>query len=188
VKMKLAAILLLALFLTGCHHAEQTAYRLTPISPPALIKTAPSNVPPAFVSPISAITLQREPGMTNHPLPAYAVTLRSDGTATYIGSAFSRRISTHSATVLPAEFARLARLIEESNFVGLGSFYGPLADDISQVSVSVVSNGKRKTVVDYGTPFQSKYGKEAPTALKQIEQQINAIVANVKWTKVSEES
>ena len=64
---------------------------------------------------------------------------------------------------------------------------GGAADDIAEVSVSVVRKGERKTVVDWGVPIQS-YEREAPKALKQIEQQIDAAVANAQWVKTSGET
>lgn len=116
----------------------------------------------------------------------YALTLQSDGTATYIGAASTNRIGTYRAKITPSEFIRIAQLVEDSHFVNFAPFYGLAVDDISEVSVSVVRQGERKTVVDYGLHLKSE--KETPQALKEIEQQIDAAVANAQWVQISDKT
>lgn len=185
--MKRFAYLLIVLFLAGCNDAQLRTQRV-PSGPSNTVKALPAPARPQVAPPVSEITIEREPGMTAQPPPAYALTLRSDGTAIYIGEAFTERNGTYRAAISSSEYVRLAKLVEDSGFVSFAPFYGPAASDIPEVCVSVVRNGKRKTVVDWGKPEQPEYEKEAPPALKQLEQQIDAAVATVKWVKVSDKT
>jgi hypothetical protein len=185
--MKLSAYLLIILFLTGCNDAQLRTKQVSS-GPSNTVKELPAPAKPQVAPPVSEITIERTPGMTEHPPPAYALTLRSDGTAIYIGAAFTERKGTYRAAISSSEFARLAKLVEDSGFVSLAPFYGPAVTDIPEVCVSVVRNGKRKTVVDWGKPFQSEYEREAPPALKQLEQQIDVAVATVQWVKVGDKT
>ncbi|MCW3051815.1 MAG: hypothetical protein JWN14_985 [Chthonomonadales bacterium] len=185
--MKRCAPLVIALLLTGCHPTRQSAPRVSPV-PPSTVQVSHAPAQQEVAPPVSEITIAREPGMTTDPPPAYTLTLRSDGTATNIVQGFSKQTGTFQATIPTTEFVRLAKLVENGNFVSLEPFYGPAVTDIPEVRVSVVRKGKRKTVVDWGKPMQPKYEKEAPPALIQLEEQIDAAVAQVKWVKISDKA
>ena len=134
--------------------------------------------------PISAITLQSEPGMGNYEIIYYAITLQSDGTATYIADGLIKRKGTFQAHIPPSKFRKIARLIDECGFVHYKPGYGLGGTDGPSASISVAGKGTRKTVSDEAAPPRFD-DNEAPKALQQIELQMNSIVPSVKWKKVS---
>ena len=187
--MKLVSILLSVVFFAGCRPVQKEASPVSLSALPNTVSTLPPPAKPPTVPPISEITLERSPGHTRESIVIYALTLRSDGTVTYIGTYFgkvkTKRSGTYRATIPQSEFIRLAQLVEESRFMSFAPFYGHVVRGKATVSVSIVRKEKRKTVMDCGKPFQPEYEKEAET-LKKIEQQIDAAVASATWVKVSD--
>lgn len=184
--MKNRGMLILVLACSGCHSLQRAVPKA---SPDALNQTAKALVVPTEQKklPISEIALERIPGMSMKPQPYYTLTLRSNGTATYIGNGVpTRKGGTYQMSIPLAEYARLAHLVEESRFFKMRRFYGGMATDIPEILVSVMREGKRKIVMDMGRVFQPKYEVAAPQTLKNIETQIDAVVANVPWTKSSD--
>jgi hypothetical protein len=177
--MKTALLVALSLCLPGCNQD-----RLPVVPPP--IKTV-QTVPAQPLKPqITEITLEREPGLTMKPEPWYSLTLRSDLTATYVGLSSATREGTYRGAISRSDFDRITQRIKDIRYMKYESFYGPAGvDDIGSVSVSLVNQGKRKTVIDCGKPWQPKYEKEAPNDLKELEKSIDAAVANIKWVKKS---
>jgi hypothetical protein len=125
---------------------------------------------------ISEITLERE--RCYGGCPVYKVILRRDGSATYIGKENVPRIGEYKSQVFPyqplgAEFIQLAKLIASQGFLKMNDRYTVLVTDADTVITSVVLNGKRKTIVNYGN--------EAPIELYGIERAIDGVAAQIKW-------
>ena len=206
-QMKIPVAVILTLSLAGCTRHQQSAERVSAIpftTPPKAAATAVSTPIPmkravkrAAAPPISEITFERQaapPGTQMNPPPVYALTLRSDGTASYIGVAYTNNKGTYYASVAPAEFVRLAQLVEAKHFFDLAPLHGPVAmTHVSNVSISVVRKGKRKTVVyceEFG-PADNGWRDTAPQqSLKEIAHQLeqlrdsDALIEN--WQKMSE--
>lgn len=133
--------------------------------------------------PISSISLMFDPGMVHHPVWR-AISLRGDGTGTsWIRGAEGN--GTFKLKGLKPEFDKIARMIEGAHYLKFESYYGPAATDIPILSVSVVFGKTRKSIVDWGKPFQLKYEKEAPQNLKKIEQALLELCFSLRWEKVS---
>ncbi len=125
---------------------------------------------------ISEITLERE--RCYGSCPVYKVILRRDGSATYIGKENAPRIGEYKSQVVPyqplgAEFIRLAKLIASQGFVKMNDRYTEPVADAETVITSVVHNGKRKTIVNYGG--------QAPIELYGIERAIDGVASQIKW-------
>ena len=108
----------------------------------------------------------------------YKVTLRRDGTATYVGRRFVERLGTYKGQI--HGFERLAQLAEARGYFNLNNRYTVRATDLPSTVTSVVRNGRRKTVTNYGD--------SGPVELWGIETAIDGLVANTKWEKVSDNS
>lgn len=125
---------------------------------------------------ISEITLERE--RCYGGCPVYKVILRRDGSATYIGKENVPRIGEYKSQVSPyqplgAEFIQLAQLIASQGFLKMNDRYTLLIKDADTVITSIVHNGKRKTIVNYGN--------QAPIELYGIERAIDGVAAQIKW-------
>jgi hypothetical protein len=123
---------------------------------------------------ITEITLERTACFGTCPM--YKITLRRDGTATYIGRRFVDRVGTYKGNVYG--FERLAQFVESQGFFKLNNEYTVAVTDLPSTITSAVRQGQRKTIVDYGNI--------APLELWAIEQAIDGIVANTKWEKISD--
>lgn len=120
---------------------------------------------------ITEITLERTPCFGT--CPVYSVTLRRDGTATYVGKNYVERMGTYKGTV--RQFDRLAELLISRGYFGLKDKYAVNWTDMATVKTSVVMNGKRKTI--------SNYGDAGPVELWGIEMAIDAVADQIKWEK-----
>ena len=182
-KLIFAGLLVIALF--GCH-APNRAVKLIPVRPPSTnLEKVASSEEQMKAPVISEITIRRNPGMTTEPTAAYKLTLRADGKVTYVGGGLNSRKGRYHITILPSVFAQLAQFMEESKFDKMEWCYGQAATDIATVEVSIVRGGKTKEVIDYGDRIQSDFKKKAYKALQEIQQRIDATVANVAWVKDS---
>lgn len=125
-------------------------------------------------SQITEITLERTACFGTCPI--YKVTLKRDGTATYVGKQFVERTGTYSGKFYG--FERLAQLIESRGYFDLKDNYTINATDLPSTVTSVVRAGRRKTITNYGDT--------GPVELWGIEQAIDGVLANTKWEKVSD--
>lgn len=125
---------------------------------------------------ITEITLERTACFGTCPI--YKITLRRDGTATYVGRRFVDRIGTYKGNVYG--FERLAQFVEAQGFFKMNNEYTVAVTDLPSAITSAVRQGQRKTVTDYGD--------KEPLELWAIEHAIDGIVANTKWEKVSDKT
>jgi len=113
------------------------------------------------------------------PCPEYTVTLRLDGTATYLGRKNVKNLGEHVGVIGVTdshEFDRLATLAEDIGFMGrLAVTYTCGASDSPTVFVSIVRDGKRKTIGHYAPDFNG------PVSLWSLEQAIDHAADNVEW-------
>lgn len=133
------------------------------------------------MSQITEITLERFPDMQYEPLIPYALILKSNGIATYLGANASRH-GTFTALLKPGEFQRLAQRLDKAGFFQLEDFYGPSAFDIPEIWLSAVKDSKRKRIVD--TAVKEKYRAQAPRVLQELEDVLHKLSQQLPWKKV----
>lgn len=107
--------------------------------------------------------------------PRYKVTFRKVGTAIYVGKDFVSRKGTYRGKFDGYPFISLARLIYRSGFFNMKDRYRASFTDLDTMIVSVVRNGKRVTV--------ENYGGVAPIELWGIAMAIDAATEDIKWVK-----
>jgi hypothetical protein len=108
--------------------------------------------------------------------PEYTVTLRADGTVTYVGRENVDKSGEHIGIIDAHQFDRLATLAEDIGFMDrLEITYTCNVSDNPTVFVSIVRDGKRKTIAHYA-PDQN-----GPITLWSLEQAIDLLVDNVRW-------
>ena len=122
---------------------------------------------------ISEISIEHTP--CHGTCPVYKLTLRSDGTVTFIGVAHVGKVGTYIARF--GRFNRLAQAIAERRFQHFSARYTSPVTDMPHTVTTVVSEGKRKSVDDYA--------HTGPQALWEIETLIDGVVAEAEWKKVS---
>ncbi len=127
-----------------------------------------SDVPEA--DEISEISLEHTGCFGSCPIDK--VILRKDGTATYFGKDYVTRKGTYQGK-MKYGFPALAELIYRSGFFNLKDKYEAPYTDLDTSIVSVVRNGERKTVINYG--------REAPIEVWGIEKTIEALVEDIQW-------
>jgi hypothetical protein len=125
---------------------------------------------------ITEITLERTTCFGT--CPAYTVTLRSDGTITYEGRRFVEMTGTYQGQVYG--FARLAHLILSEGYFNLKDNYSARVTDMPSAITSVVMNGKRKTIMNYGDA--------GPVELWGIEMAIDGMLKSARLEKVKTQS
>jgi hypothetical protein len=123
---------------------------------------------------ITEVTLERTACFGTCPI--YKVTLRSDGTILYEGQRFVQMMGTYRGTAYG--FDRLAKFILKENYFDLKDDYSANVTDMPSAITSVVRDGKRKMINDYGG-----FG---PVELWAIETAIDGILKNAKLQKVPE--
>lgn len=107
--------------------------------------------------------------------PVYKVTLRRDGSATFIGSRYVEKIGTYKAQF--GGFDHLTKALEQRDYWRFKSRYAYPITDQSTTITTVVQSGRRKTVEDYADA--------GPQKLWEIETLIDGAVAEVHWKKVN---
>jgi len=115
--------------------------------------------------------------------PAYRVTFHQGGSAIYIGEAYSPLIGTYEAdsdSCPGCYFGQLVEWIQAQNFFDLQDVYYENRVDTSRTTVTVVHDGKTKTVVSNDP--------KSPIELWGIAMAIDGVVSNLKWKKASQDS
>ena len=139
----------------------------------AFVKQTAHAASTSKVSSISEVSIQHTP--CYGPCPVYTLTLKSDGTATFVGVAHVTKIGTYTAQF--GGFDRLGQAITARRFQELNTRYTSLATDLSHTITTVVLDGKRKAV--------DNYGDTGPQALWEIQAMIDGVSAELTWKKVS---
>ena len=161
------SLIILGLFISSTAGLAVMSPQVHALPQPTLINPLPKVT-------ITEITLERTACFGTCPI--YKLILKSDGTAVYIGTRFVERLGTYTAYV--SGFEHLAKIIEARRYFSLSDRYTKPVTDLPSAITSVVRNGKRKTVENYGN-----FG---PLELWEIETLIDGVVANARWEKVSD--
>lgn len=120
---------------------------------------------------ITEVTLERTACFG--PCPMYKVTLRRNGTISYNGKEFVQLKGAYEGKFYG--FERLAELISSQGYFNWKDNYAIPATDLPSANTSVVRNGKRKTI--------RNYGDAGPVELWGIEMAIDGILKGAKLEK-----
>jgi hypothetical protein len=120
---------------------------------------------------ITEVTLERTACFGYCPI--YKVTLRRDGTISYNGREYVDLKGAYEGTAYG--FYRLAQLIIASGYFNLKDNYTSSATDLPSVITTVVREGKRKTITNYGDT--------GPVELWGIEMAIDGMLKGAKLEK-----
>lgn len=125
---------------------------------------------------IQSITMERTPCFGS--CPVYKVTLKPDGTLTYVGTRFVSKIGTYSAKFWGAELQDLlAPLLDKLNVWTMKSRYSAGATDMPSQIVTIVT--------DKGTKVIDEYGPSGPKELWAVQRIIDSLVAEATdWKKL----
>jgi hypothetical protein len=105
--------------------------------------------------------------------PEYFVSIMADGTVRYIGGRYSPHPGIRVGKLRTNPFSNLARFIRDTGFMQMKDSYSAAVSDQETVYTSIVINGTRKIV--------SNYGNAGPPALWAIQELIDKIVAQTDW-------
>lgn len=107
--------------------------------------------------------------------PVYEVTIRADGTFEYVGEKYVERQGEYTGSVNRRSFNKLAELVKEVGFMDLEERYAVPLTCQPTAYTTVVMNGTKKTV--------SNYGGGGPAALWAIEELIDKLVLEAEWNE-----
>ena len=132
---------------------------------------------------VSEITLIRTPGLGRGPKDR--LVLRREGSAEYEGLAGVERLGQFRGSIPAAELDRLAVSIQEAGFFDMNRVYrgtepgtGRPLRDAPGVVLTVICDGKSKTVAEYG--------RGGPAALQRLHTAILDSAKTISWRKVAD--
>lgn len=108
--------------------------------------------------------------------PVYTVTIRNDGTATYMGERGVPRVGKFTGQIAVAAFGQLSLMVERAGFMDLDERYAaPWTDDETIITTVTPRIGSPKSVLNYG-----RFG---PPELWALERTIIGLVEDVGWVE-----
>lgn len=105
--------------------------------------------------------------------PVYKVVIQNDGSFIYHGKKFVRRLGEHQGQVCFPHLEKLMEFIIESGFMALENCYSNDWTDQASVFTSVVLDGVKKEIEDYGC--------SGPVNLWVIEELIDKLLIDAEW-------
>lgn len=121
---------------------------------------------------IEEVTLQR--GACYGACPIYEVTLRRDGSAAWLGEAFTPRTGEYAGRIRTYEFARLADFIERCRFFDWKDEYSEPVTDNPTFVLQVSRGRKVKRVRQYAT--------DEPPDFWVVAELVDALANDIEWT------
>lgn len=136
----------------------------------------PTVVPPRPVSPelarVSEFVLSR--GACYGECPIDLMLVRPDGGVVYWGERHTARLGFHTGWLPRAQLGAIAEMVlAENGYTTLKSYYRSSWTDQATVITSVVVDGRRKVIEDYG--------HEAPEAAQTFVQALSLVLMAVAW-------
>ncbi|MEM0941529.1 MAG: DUF6438 domain-containing protein [Bacteroidota bacterium] len=107
--------------------------------------------------------------------PAFRFEVYMNGKAFYTGKENVERLGKWSADVSDSELEEIKSIFEKNDFFSFKDRYYAEISDLPVTYIEFRSDGKEKKVMDY-------YG--APLKLKQLEQEVEAIIERLKWVRI----
>ena len=169
----LAALIVLAAATWVIAQQQPTKQQSTP---GASAQTETADDDPAAIGSITEITFERTRCFGT--CPAYKLTLRSDGSAEYEGIAFVDREGRSTAKDMGHFFERMAQLARAIDFMKFEQKYSKPVTDLPSAVTSIVVDGKRKQVINYGN--------SGPIELWGFEMAADGVIGQIKWTKAGD--
>lgn len=109
--------------------------------------------------------------------PAYSVTLRRDGTATYVGKSYVPKVGEYTGEIDILRFGRLCLAIDRFKLDECSPEYaGSWTDDAT--ALLTVKNRDNEAVIQI-----SDYGAQGPIELWAVHQIIDALVSKIEWER-----
>jgi hypothetical protein len=108
--------------------------------------------------------------------PDYTVTVTGDGQVRYEGRRFVNAVGARAATVPREDVAGLLQRFDQVGFERLNNEYRGRMTDLPTYTVTLVRNGQRKTVLDYG-------GVDAgmPREVRDLQREIDRVAQTAQW-------
>jgi hypothetical protein len=108
--------------------------------------------------------------------PAYTVSITGDGHVTYTGRSFVNVVGDQHATIAPQAVQALLSRFDAAHFEALNDAYRANVSDLPTMTLSLMRNGRRKVVVDYG-------GLSAgmPQAVRDLQAEIDRVAGTSRW-------
>lgn len=107
-----------------------------------------------------------------HTAPVYTLIVHNDGTFRFEGRARVDHMGKWTGTIDREAFDDLANFIRETGYMEFQDTYPDDASDITPIYTTVVQDGKRHVIQDWGT---------GPKKLQEIEERIYALLAGARW-------
>lgn len=137
---------------------------------------APVAAPGPAPTPGSAatITLTRSPCFGF--CPDYTVSINQDGLVQYDGRRFVNVEGPQTDQIEPEAVQALLARFDAINFNSLRNEYRAHVSDLPTYTITLVRNGRTKTVVDYGGP-----GVGMPQAVRELQDEIDRVANSRQW-------
>jgi hypothetical protein len=121
---------------------------------------------------VDEVSLRRIP--SGAAAAADELTLRADGTATYLGISGVARMGEFRGEFPSSQFRGIMDRVRSGGFFRMKSYYSAHRTDLTMRTVTVVSGGKQGRVTEAGG---------APKALLEIEKEIMKVAHGVRWQR-----
>ena len=107
--------------------------------------------------------------------PAYTVTITGDGAVRYVGERFVNVVGPASATIPREDVAALLARFDEIGFDQLDDEYRGMMTDLPTTTITLVRNGRRKSLVDYGGTSVGM-----PRAVRDLQAEIDRVAGTAQ--------
>lgn len=108
--------------------------------------------------------------------PDYTVSINQDGLVSYEGRRYVNVEGPQTDQIEPAAVQALLARFDAVNFMSLQNEYRAHVSDMPTYTITLVRNGRTKTVVDYGGP-----GAGMPQAVRELEDEIDRVANTQQW-------
>jgi hypothetical protein len=152
--------------------AEKVSKRLQAQRGPSTATFAPAAGTSAPAQGPITITLERT--ICFGTCPAYAVTIRDDGTVSYEGREHTRVSGKQTWKIDPAAVRALAKEMLDAGYFDLQDEYRAMMTDHPTTYTSLTIGGRTKKIMDYVA---------GPPRLKELEQRIDDVAGTTKYVK-----
>jgi hypothetical protein len=163
--------ILLAGFLALSSSPIALSPAVSPVIPPIAVAQTPT---------YSDLVVSLERTACFGTCPVYQLTIYGDGRVVYDGKAFVAVQGQRTAQISPEQVQQLVKAIEAARFFSLSEKYTVDATDLPGAWTSVTLNGQSKRIWRYGSTGNPELDN-APPALTQLEQAIDAIANSQQW-------
>ena len=136
------------------------------------VACAPVNAP-AQEGPVE-ISLQRT--VCYGFCPDYTVTISGDGQVRYEGRAFVNAVGERTATIPRENVAQLLERFDAVGFDNLRDEYRGSMTDLPTTTITLVRNGRRKVLVDYGGTSVGM-----PREVRDLQREIDRVAGTAQW-------